>query len=131
MYRLVIAVALLVSAPTFALANGGGSSKKTGTLNVVNKSTTQQLLVAVDPSDSLKAATTASEFTARGGKIVNASGSVSIPNLKAGKRSVFFAFVSAGTTSVSPSSFAKRDVNVVGGKTVTLNLTPPTTAAGN
>jgi hypothetical protein len=131
MYRLIFAVALVLGLQTLSLANGGGSSKSTGNLNVVNKDTSLVLLVAVDPSSSLSAATTASEFTARGGRIVNAGGSTSFASLKTGTRKVVFAFVSSSTTSVSPSSFSSRNVTVVGGKTVTLNLTAPSSSSSN
>jgi hypothetical protein len=131
MYRLFFAVALLLSVQTFAVANGGGSSKRTGNLNVVNKDASLVLLVAVDPSASLSAATTASEFTSRGGRIVNAGGSTTFSNLRTGTRRVVFAFVPSSTTSVSESDFSPRNANVVAGRTVTLNLTAPSSSSSN
>ena len=131
MYRYLLAAALIVTAQSAVFAGGGGSTKSTGSITVFNKDSTRTLLVSVDPSASLSSATMLSEFTARGGKVVNAGGSTTFPGLRIGNRNVFFAFVTASTTSLSAGDFTQQVVRVDGGRTRSVNLTAPSSSSSS
>ena len=90
-----VAVCLCLSAST-AFAGGNGGTKKDATIKVTNNSATvTQLGVAVDPSPALLAATTAAEFTARGGKSIGAGGTASFA-VKAGAHRVIVVNLATG-----------------------------------
>lgn len=103
-------------------AEAGGNSKSTGSIKFTNTSTTQVGLVAVDPSNSLSQATTAAQFTARGGRIINPGESTEFKNLKTGNHVAASALVAPGTTSVSASDFTTSTVSVSKGKVRQINL---------
>lgn len=112
----------------FALASvaeaGGGNSKSNGKIRFTNTTTNQIGLAVVDPSDSLRQATTAAQFTSRGGKILNPGESVEFSNLRQGPHQVGTALVPLGTTTVNVSAFQLRNVNVTSGRTTQINLSP-------
>ncbi len=130
MYRYLFAAALILSVPSAALA-GGGSTKATARIRAVNRDSSLTVLVAVDPSSSLSSATTMDQFTDRGGKIINPGGNMTFSNLRAGNRSLVFAFVDSSTTSLSASDFSSRTVRVTSGRTTTVNLSVPSSSSSS
>ncbi|WP_182865160.1 hypothetical protein [Stieleria mannarensis] len=118
--HVVLSMALMVALGS--VAEAGGGSKSNGSIRVTNTSSTKIGLVAVNPSDSLKAATNASEFTARGGKILNPGESTEFKNLRTGSHTVATALVDPETTSVDVSSFTVKNVSVAKGKRTQINL---------
>lgn len=121
MYKNVVLTMALVAA-LGSVAEAGGSSKSNGSIRFTNTSSTRIGLVAVDPSASLQAATTAREFTARGGKILNPGESTEFKNLRTGSHTVATTLVAPGTTTVNVSAFNVTTVSVAKGKRTQINL---------
>ncbi|MFO1062916.1 MAG: hypothetical protein U0892_03460 [Pirellulales bacterium] len=111
-----LACLLALSAST-AFAGGSGGTKKDATIKFQNN-TTATVGVAVDPSASLLSATNSTEFTARGGKLLNASDSVPIA-VKAGSHRVI-------AVDASGNVLLDMTVNVAKGETYTVNVNPGT-----
>ena len=115
-------LSLALVAALGSVAEAGGNSKSKGSVRFTNRSTTQIALVAVDPSTSLQAATTAGQFTSRGGRILNPGESTEFRNVSKGTRTVATALVEPGTTTVGVSMFTVRTIGVTKGKRTQVNL---------
>jgi hypothetical protein len=120
MYKLCLALVVALAIPSIADA-GGGNAKAKGAIQFVNN-TGLVALVTVDPSASLQAATTAQQFTARGGRILNPGETTTFNNLKAGSHRVGTALVPPGTTAVDAGAFTGSNVTVTAGNTRIINL---------
>ncbi len=124
MYKFIM-VALVALSPSIAFANGGGSSKgNTGTVKVTNNSGLVAL-VAIDPSDSLKAATTLAQFKSRGGVVLNPAESHDFKNVKAGAHQLVYARVAANATTVTANDFTTQNITVTKGKTLNVSVPAP------
>lgn len=131
MYKYLFAALLVVAAPSFALANGGGNTKANATVRVNNKSTSLVALVALNPSDSLKASTSLSQFTSRGGKVINPGGRFDFKNVKIGNQQLIFALVPSDATSVDVDDFSSLTVKTTSGKRTDVNLPPPSSSTSS
>jgi hypothetical protein len=131
MYKYLFAALLVVAAPSFALANGGGNTKANATVRVNNKSTSLVALVALNPSDSLKASTSLSQFTSRGGKVINPGGRFDFKNVKIGNQQLIFALVPSDATAVDVDDFSTLTVKTTSGKRTDVNLPPPASMSAN
>jgi hypothetical protein len=130
MFKYLFVALLVVAAPQLASANGGGNSKANATVRVNNKSTSLVALVALNPSDSLKASTSLSQFTSRGGKVINPGGRFDFKNVKAGNQQLVYALVESDAESVNINDFSPLTVKTTSGKRTDVNL-PPSSSNGS
>jgi hypothetical protein len=126
---LVAAVGLLLSSSSaFAGGGGGGGTKRNGTIVVINDSSGTVGVTTNSNSSAIQTALTdksTSEFTAAGGRLVNA-----------GSRTSFSVLAGTYTLGAADSSFdtpVTDSVTVAKGQTVYvyLNNTTPTTTGGS
>jgi hypothetical protein len=116
MYKLFFAALLVVSAPSFALAGGGGGhSKSTGSVEFRNESS-QTIGVAVNPSSALLNSQSTDEFLRRGGRFVNPNSSITIGNVRTGNVRVVYSY------EESAGQFTSRNVDVRRGETAVVTI---------
>lgn len=118
MYKIILAAAVLALSPSLADAGGNGKHSN-GTVRFQNNDqTADAALVAVNPSASLRAATTLQEFTARGGRVVELNQNTDFTNIRSGRQTVLIVRVVNGQIV----STEERQINVSRGQTTTVSI---------
>ncbi|TWU48061.1 hypothetical protein [Rubripirellula reticaptiva] len=127
MNKFILAMLIAVVVPSIAEA-GGGNTKAKAAFKFVNTTTStseagRDVYVIVGTTEFLQA-TTQSNFTSRGGKMIPPGGSVTIGNLKAGLQTYAFAHVNAGSNPPEQAAFTSnvKTVKLAAGETRTVNL---------
>lgn len=131
MYKYFLAALLVFAAPSLASANGGGNSKGRGAIEVRNTSSSQVLLVAVDPSDSLLSSETSSQFTNRGGRIVNPGGRTTFKSVSVGTHELLTILANSSDTSVDPQDAQLRNVTVSRNRTTQVSVGSSSSTSSN
>ena len=125
MKNVVFALLALAMVPSLAQAGGGsGNSKSDPKLILVNPSQTQSALVVVDAAQNPAAvnATTLAQFTNAGGVVLGPGESKGVKT-KAGNHTIHTHLFTPPLTSVPPqSAFTLRNVTVVSGQDLTVQL---------
>ncbi len=127
MYKFIL-TALVILAPSVALAGGGGGSKgNTGTIKATNKDQTEVALVALNPSAAMNALVvnpnaTLAQFKKLGGVVVSPGEVYTFKNVKVGSNTVKYLFVPANATSIANAAVLSKSVTVAKGKTYNVDL---------
>lgn len=122
MLKYCFAALLVIVAPSFALANGGGGhTKNTGTIRIINDDQDEVVGVIINPSDAvlddLEDDPSPENLQELGGKFVNPGQSIRITKVKTGPQRVVYFY--DGLLELSEAT-----VTVKKGATSTLRIPP-------
>lgn len=116
MKNFVLALAVLVLAPTLALAGGGGT-KANATIQVTNTGSSILAVIldnATPPQDP-------NGFASAGGKILAAGEVATFKNLKSGSHTVYAAVINPNTSLPIPGSQTGKTYSLSQGQFLALN----------